>query len=136
MRLEISRKTHLAIEAMWVLHDVDERIQGARLAAEIGTSSAFLAQVMTPLVRAGLVESITGRSGGYKLAVDPETISVLELIEAVEGPTVDGCALRGGECSATHKCAVHDAWSKAKEALEMELSTRPITSIPRQGVLR
>lgn len=136
MRLEISRKTHLAIEAVWVLQGVDGRIQGAPLASAIGTSSAFLAQVMAPLVRAGWVESITGRSGGYKLAVDPETISVLELIEAVEGPTVGGCALRGGECSAVARCAVHDAWSKAKEALEMDLSSRPITSIPHQGVLR
>ena len=134
MRLEISRKTHLAIEAIWVLDDQQSRIQGAALASRIGTSSAFLAQVMAPLVRSGWVDSVTGRSGGYALAVDPNSISVLELVEAVEGPTDDGCALRGGECSSVDRCAIHDAWVKAREALVAELSTRPITSIPRRGV--
>ncbi len=136
MRLEINRKTHLALEALWVLNNVGQRMQGAPLAGTIGTSPAFLAQVMAPLVRAGWVDSVTGRTGGYSLAVDPDTIFVLDLIEAVEGPTSEGCALRGGECSALDKCAIHDAWSKAREALVAELSTRPVTSIPRQGVLQ
>ncbi len=135
MRLEISRKTHLAMEALWVLDDLGGRIQGTPLAGAIGTSPAFLAQVMTPLVRNGWVDSVTGRSGGYALAVDPETISVLDLIEAIEGPTEEGCALRGGQCSAADKCAIHDAWTKAREALTEELSRRSITSIPRQGVM-
>lgn len=135
MRLEISRKTHLAIAAIWALTDAGERIQGATLAEAIGTSTAFLAQVMTPLVRSGWVDSLTGRGGGYALAVDPSSISVLDLIEAEEGPTEDGCALRGGECSAAEKCAIHDAWTKARAALVAELSARPVTSIPRQGVL-
>ena len=72
MRLEISRKTHLAIEAIWVLDDLQTRVQGAPLANAIGTSPAFLAQVMAPLVRHGWIDSVTGRSGGYALAVDQQ----------------------------------------------------------------
>ena len=119
-----------------MLDDLQTRVQGAPLANSIGTSPAFLAQVMAPLVRNGWVDSVTGRSGGYALAVDPNSISVLDLVEAIEGPTDDGCALRGGECSSVDSCAIHDAWVKAREALVAELATRPITSIPRQGVLK
>jgi Rrf2 family protein len=133
VRLEITRKTHLAIMALGVLSDTGERIQGAPLANAIGTSPAFLAQVMTPLVRNGWVDSAPGRTGGYALAVDPDTISILELIEASEGPTDEGCALRGRACSSVDTCAIHDAWTKARAALVDELSRKPITSIPRQG---
>ena len=135
MRLEITRKTHLAIEAIWALEEVGERVQGTPLANAIGTSSTFIAQVMTPLVREGWVDSLTGRSGGYLLAVEPASISVLELIEAVEGPTDEHCALRGGECSSTNSCAIHEAWTMARTVLMDELASRSITSIPRQGVL-
>ncbi|HSF86175.1 MAG TPA: Rrf2 family transcriptional regulator [Acidimicrobiia bacterium] len=135
MRLEINRKTHLAVEAIGVLDDLHSRVQGAPLANAIGTSPAFLAQVMAPLVRNGWVDSVTGRAGGYALAVDPESISLLALIEAVEGPTDDGCALRGGECSSVDSCAIHDAWIRAKDLMVAELSTQPITTVPRQGVL-
>lgn len=133
MRLEITRKAHLAIMALGVLNDAGERIQGSPLANAIGTSPAFLAQVMTPLVRNDWVDSVPGRTGGYAVAVDPNTISILELIEAIEGPTDEGCAFRGGACSSVDTCAIHDAWTKARAALVDELSRKPITSIPRQG---
>lgn len=134
MRLEISRKTHLALEAMWVLMDTEGRMQGAPLAAKIGTSASFLAQVMKPLVQRNWIESTTGPSGGYSLGVDPESISVLDLIETIEGPTDVGCVLRGGECSTIDACAIHEAWTQARAVLQEALSRRPITSIPRQGV--
>ncbi len=135
MRLEITRKTHLALQALWTLIDVNDRIGGAALASAVGTSPAFLAQVMSPLVRHKWVESASGPGGGYSMAVDPEDISILALIEAVEGPTETGCALRGGECSSTDRCAIHDAWTTARLTLQAELSTKPITSVPRQGAL-
>ena len=136
MRLEMNRKTYLAIEAIWVLADVGDRVQGAPLANMIGTSDAFIAQIMNPLVRAGWVYSVTGRNGGYPLAVRPEEITLLELIEEVEGPIDDRCALKGGECSLIDSCAVHEAWTKARLLLIDELRTQPITSVPRWGKVK
>ena len=136
MRLEISRKTYLALRAFAHLGEADDRVKGKDLAEAIGTSTSFLAQVMTPLVREGWVESEPGRGGGYKTAKDPEEISVLELIEAVEGPTdSDVCALRGGPCNSVEKCGIHDAWVRARTVLMDELATTPITKLSRQGVL-
>lgn len=134
MRLEMNRKTFLAIEAIWALADAGDRVPGATLAETIGTSTAFIAQIMNPLVRAGWVMSVTGRGGGYALDVEPGDISLLELIEAVEGPIDDRCALRGGECSMVDSCAVHEAWTKARLLMISELSTQSITSVPRRRV--
>ncbi len=136
MRLEITRKTYLALKVVSVLADAGDRIKGADLADAIDTSTPFLAQVMTPLVRGGWVHSEPGRTGGYRLSDEPESISILELIEMVEGPTEnDICALRGGACSAEQKCAVHDAWVEARTGLMDALGATPITKLSRQGIL-
>lgn len=130
MRLEINRKTDLAIRVMTELAAAGVKVKGARLAATAGTTTAFLAQVMTPLVRNEWVHSEPGRNGGYELIVDTEDVSVLDVIEAVEGPTdTDECVLRRGTCSLTEQCAAHAAWSTARAALLSTLATTPLARI-------
>lgn len=130
MRLEITRKTNLALRAMAALRSPAGRLSGMELAAQVGTSTTFLAQVMTPLVRRGWVTSQPGRSGGYELSNGGGDISVLDVIEAVEGPTdTEMCVLREGSCAADEPCATHNAWSRARTALIKELAATPISTV-------
>lgn len=126
MRLEITRKTDLALR---VLRALEGRGRVARkdLARQAGTTPEFLARVMGPLVKAALVESRPGTAGGYALVVDPCPISVLNLIEVMEGPVVNGrCVLQGGDCPADGNCSLHTAWSRAREALMEELNATSV----------
>lgn len=137
MRLDITRKSHLAIRAITELRCAGEVMSGADLAQRVETSTAFLAQVVRPLAQQGWVTSQPGRSGGYEFVVDAGEISVLDVIEAVEGPTdTESCVLRSGECSVDDPCATHDAWSRARSALIKELSAIPLTSLPAERALR
>ena len=64
------------------------------MAETVGSTSGFVSQVLHPLVRQGWVRSDPGPAGGYSLAVDLTSVSVLAVIEAVEGPTDSGrCVL-------------------------------------------
>jgi Rrf2 family protein len=136
MRLEVTRKSHLALQALWALMDDEYRLKGAELADRTDASPAFVAQVMTPLVKSGWVDSEPGRSGGYLLTADPDSISVLEVIEAVEGPTdSDWCVLQAAPCSSAERCALHDAWARSRATLMEALAARTVGSGPRQGVL-
>lgn len=136
MRLDITRKTNLAILAMAALPRSGARVSGKELAGHVGTSTAFLAQVMMPLVRSGWVTSQPGRSGGYELNNGGRDISVLDVIEAVEGPTdTTSCVLRSGDCSAADPCATHEAWSRARDALVKELAATPLTVLSPEGAL-
>jgi Rrf2 family iron-sulfur cluster assembly transcriptional regulator len=137
MRLEITRKSHLAISAMKTLAEVGDRVSGKKLAGAIETSVAFLAQVMTPLVQEGWVTSQPGRSGGYELAIDPRTVSVLQVIEAVEGPTdTETCVLRLERCSASEPCVAHAAWSRARGAFLDQLSATPLSILSPEELRR
>lgn len=59
------------------------------IAEEHEISSQFLVQILLQLKRAGIVRSTRGSSGGYRLAADPQDISLLQIIEAMEGSSAD-----------------------------------------------
>lgn len=131
MRLELSKRTDLAIRALEVLcshaHDL---VGGAHLASIVGTSTHRLPQVMRPLVINDLVESVPGPNGGYRLSADLLEVSLLKVIEAVEGPIPDDrCVLRGAPCPAPEPCALHFPWTRAREALLSELENTPVSEM-------
>jgi Rrf2 family protein len=118
MNISLQRKTDLAFKVIGALASAGGARSRDDLAATVETTPAFLAQVMTPLVRAGWVRSGRGPGGGYRLATPAERISLLAVIEAVEGETVNGrCVLRDGPCPGAEECPIHDAWVAARAAL-------------------
>lgn len=123
MDLRFSRRTHLALKALQELHGAADQLSGRGLAELIETTLPFLPQVVGPLVKAGWVESQPGPGGGYRLAVSLADVSLLEVIETVEGPTETGvCVLREGPCPGTESCPVHEAWLIARTELQQQLS--------------
>ena len=118
MKLELSRRTDLALHSLRVLAARGERLPRTELAEAAGTSPDFLAKVLAPLVRERWLASEPGRGGGYELAADLTTKSMLELITLTEGlPPDDRCVLQGSTCDAADPCALHDAWTEARSAL-------------------
>lgn len=134
MEINLQRKTDLAIRAIESLAAEGDRIAGSRLAAEVGATPQFLLHVMHPLKQSGWVDSTRGPNGGYRLEVEPTGISVLDVIEAVEGPVAnDKCVLRGGPCPRSELCALHEPWSRARNALIAELATTPVGAADKEA---
>jgi Rrf2 family transcriptional regulator, iron-sulfur cluster assembly transcription factor len=128
VRLELTRKTDLAIKAIRTLHRTGTRIPGRRLAEEIGTTAKFVSQVVAPLVQIGWLDSQPGPTGGYGLVADPHDITVLDLVEEIEGSIDNGrCVLAGGPCG-QEQCSVHDAWIEARSALRLAFSSMPVVA--------
>ena len=100
------------------------------LAERLDTTAGFVAQAMTPLVTNGWVRSDPGPSGGYTLVADLDDVSVLQVIEAVEGTTDTGrCVLEDRACARGGHCALHVPWSKARTQLLGELADTPLAAI-------
>jgi Rrf2 family protein len=134
MRLEITRRTDLATRALLELARLDRRTKAAELAELIGTTPGFLSQAMSPLAAKGWVRSDPGPTGGYVLVADPEQLSVLDVVEAVEGPTDTGsCVLEDRPCAEGGTCALHGAWARARAVLMMQLDGTPLSSVPAGG---
>lgn len=124
MRLELAQRTDIALRALQALCLSEERMPGSELAEALNTTHQYLPQIMSPLVRRRWVSSSRGPRGGYRLEVELGSITVLDLIEVMEGPTdTNTCVLSGETCDASDPCAMHGAWSQARDALLAQLSS-------------
>lgn len=130
MRLEITQRADLAVRALVVLHRSPVRLKSADLADALGTTTGFVHQVMGPLVRERWVHSLPGPTGGYAPLVGIETLNVLEVIEAVDGPTDSGrCVVADRPWEATEPCALHVAWGQARQELMSLLAGLSVGSL-------
>jgi len=119
MKIVPTRRTDYGIRALVHLaNETPKQSNAAGIAAAMKIPKGFLHQVLQDLIRAGLVRSQPGRGGGYALVPPADEISILEIVEALEGPLDQGqCALRGGPCHWEEVCALHRVWSAARQAL-------------------
>jgi Rrf2 family protein len=130
MRLEITRRADLATRAMLILATTSERTKAAALAEQLDSTAGFVAQAMTPLVAKGWVRSDPGPTGGYTLVAEMSGVSVLEVIEAVEGTTdTTRCVLEDRACARGGHCALHVPWQRARTQLLGELAETPLSAV-------
>jgi Rrf2 family transcriptional regulator, iron-sulfur cluster assembly transcription factor len=132
VRLELTRRGDYAVRAMLSIaaNDGQPPISVRRIAEAMSIPPPILPQVMRDLVRAGLVVAQTGRTGGYRLGRPAGEISLLAVIEALEGDTRrQTCVLRGGPCARDGRCAVHEVFFRAQEALRDELGRATLQNV-------
>ena len=122
MRLQLTRRGDYAVRAMFALSALPPGgVRSARaLAEEVTIPARFVTEVLGDRARAELVQARPGRTGGYRLARAAEAITLLEIIEAVEGDSrTTKCVLRDRACRSAggEQCAVHHVFVAAQEAL-------------------
>ena len=136
MRLELTKRADYAIRAVLALGEAgpDVRLSVRRIAADRGVPPRFLRQVMADLAAAGLVEGTEGRAGGYRLARPAADVSLLEVIEAIEGDSRRReCVLRGGPCRLSGVCDVHAAFAAAQDDVIRRLGSATVASVVGTG---
>ena len=83
-----------------------------------GLPGTYLEQLMVPLRKSGIVMAVRGAKGGYTLARNPAEISVLMILEALEGPLALADCTSGSACCANPElCAMQDLWNQGSQAL-------------------
>ena len=98
--MDISRKTDYALRILSMLVEEGDELLSVRIAAErVGVPYSFARSIQHGLSHAGIIESVRGVRGGMRLKVDPEEISVYDVIVAVQGPLcINDCTAPNGEC--------------------------------------
>jgi Rrf2 family protein len=126
MQMKLKRKGDYSVRAMIHVarHDGDGLRQARDIAAEMEIPYKYLTQILAGLVAQGLLEARHGPRGGYRLARSSAEITLLDVVEAAEGPAaVTDCVLREGRCEPEQPCAVHETWVRAQSALAGELAS-------------
>lgn len=121
--LRIAKLTDYAMALMTQLaHTPERKVSAQQLARETSLPTPTVAALLKRLARVGLVHSTRGTDGGYSLARSPQSISIVDVITAIEGPVaLTECALTAGSCNLEANCATRANWRLISRAVQMAL---------------
>lgn len=124
--MQITRQADYALRAMHFLARTDpsQRAATSQIADEMRIPPSFLAKIISQLSIAGLIHTSRGARGGVSLARPPEEISVLEVVEAIDGPIMlNECTADPADCPFGEDCMIRSLWCEAQAELMERLRT-------------
>ena len=124
--LRLSKKADYALIAMkYLAQKQDATSASAReIAAAYDIPIELMAKVLQKLVHTGLLRSVQGTRGGYVLGKASKTITVGDIIQAIEGPfSVTACSAERNTCEQFGKCSIRDPLWRIKERIVAALGT-------------
>ena len=132
--LRLSKKADYALMAMKHLAIKTESVASSTSAREIAEQYdipiELMAKVLQRLARNGLLTSHQGTRGGYTLSKPTASISVADIIQAIDGPlTVTACSTEDEQCEQFEKCNVRDPLWRIKDRILAALSTCSLAEI-------
>lgn len=126
--MQITRQADYAIRAVRYIakqrleHGANHRTATSLVADKMNIPPSFLAKIISQLSIAGLLSTSRGARGGVSLAHSPEKISLLDVVEAIDGPiTLNECVNNPGKCEFEDECEMHPIWVEAQEMLVKRL---------------
>ncbi len=122
--MQITRQADYAVRA--VLHLArngnSERAATSMIAKEQNIPPSFLAKIISQLSIAGLLHTSRGARGGVTLAREPKDITLLEVVEAIDGPIqLNECVSNDGICTFEENCPIRPVWCDAQDELVKRL---------------
>jgi Rrf2 family protein len=130
--MQISRRTDYGIRVILHLASLpaNQRASTHDIAACQNIPGPFLAKIVSQLSVAGLVTTYRGAGGGVALAIPSEEVSLLQVIEALDGPLhLNRCLIQPDSCPRNEQCPVHDVLALAQEQLATLLDVTTFDSL-------
>lgn len=134
--MEISRRADYAMRVILDLAMLPSgmRARARDIARRQAIPYAFLQKIIRDLCAAGFIEASRGRRGGVRLARPPESITLLEVLEAMEGPIrLNLCSREPHLCPRSSFCAIHPIWAQAQAYLEQLLGSTTFAEVAKRG---
>lgn len=133
--MEITRQADYAVRAMVYLAGLplDRRVSTAAISKAEGIPLPFLTKVISHLATAGLVVTMRGMGGGVTLGRPPEEITLLQVVEAVDGPILlNRCLLGSGTGELEPYCAAHDVWADIQTRFVQDMDAVTMRELARR----
>ncbi|MFD3257174.1 RrF2 family transcriptional regulator [Paenibacillus lentus] len=125
--MRFTKATNYALHTMLALIDTSpvKPIGVQQLADLQGVSPTYLSKILTRLVKAGMIESVSGANGGYRLSRKKDDITFLDIIHAIEG------SASLFECNFLHgdECSIQAVMKEAEERMESHLKNTKLADL-------
>jgi Rrf2 family protein len=123
--MQITRQADYALRAVIYLSrlEPEQRAATSQIAIDQRIPPSFLAKIVSQLSVAGLLQTSRGARGGVSLARSPQEITVLEVVEAIDGPILlNECVGCGGVCTFGDTCPMKPVWTETQADLVSKLN--------------
>ncbi len=116
--LKLTKKADYGLIALRHLAATDSTASAKDIADTYGLPVPLLAKVLQKLTKAKILRSVSGTNGGYGLARNPDRISALEVVRALDGPVIlTHCFTEHGTCDQSDNCTVREPLRRVHEAI-------------------
>jgi Rrf2 family protein len=135
MDLRLTRRGDYAVRAALHLAEAwadsaEQYLKLREIAAAMDIPPSYTPHVLKRLATAAIVEAKAGRDGGYRLRMRPTEVTLLDVVEAAEGPfELTKCILRGGPCHWEDACAAHASWYGVVQACRTQMAQTTLADL-------
>ena len=122
--MQLTRQADYAVRAVLHLAQIKngDRTSTSAVAKDQRIPPSFLAKIVSQLSITGLVHTSRGARGGIMLARDPKEITLLQVVEAIDGPIqLNECVGDNGVCTFDNDCPIKSVWCEAQDELVARL---------------
>ena len=130
--MQLTRAADYAVRVMIHLAapHTEGRVSLPELAAATDAPESFLSKVLQALSHGGLISSRRGQSGGFQISQGGREASMLQVIEAIDGPIcLNVCLISGKSCQRKAHCPAHPVWAEAQMAMVEVLSRATVAEL-------
>lgn len=132
----LTRRADYALRIMLELGDKADgtRVPAAQVAQRARVPLAFLRKIVADLIKSGLIRAYSGPSGGVILARPAAKISLVHILEAIEGPIcLNDCMVRPQECPRDRICPVHGVLGRLQATIIHQLQEATLDKLVAEG---
>ncbi len=130
--MQITRQADYAIRAVLFLSSMHTGVRAAtsQIAESKKIPSSFLAKIISQLSIAGIIHTSRGAKGGVTLARDPKEITILDVVEAIDGPiSLNDCTLDPHQCIFGDECPIRPLWCETQAELVKKLKSTSFAQV-------
>jgi Rrf2 family transcriptional regulator, iron-sulfur cluster assembly transcription factor len=127
-----STATGYALQTLAALPEDGGYYLARSMAKQLQLPGPYLAKILQNLVQAGILESVRGPKGGFRLAKPAQDVTVGEVVDALEGSSaLHGCVMGFSNCGPDNPCPLHHAWSQVKSQMGASMTEVSIQDLRR-----
>jgi Rrf2 family transcriptional regulator, iron-sulfur cluster assembly transcription factor len=127
----LSQTAEYAVRAVYYLAQQGTgKVSADAIARALAAPANYMSKTLHQLARAGIVEGTRGPTGGFRLAVPPEDLTVARVAEIFGGPpAIAVCLLGGRPCDSQNPCVAHERWTAVTDAVKAPLENTTIADL-------